>query len=191
MTGSVIMVDCVGAGVPRVLEHFGRAHPVQGYIWQPGVRSYIPWTAAQLAEFPAGHMLTATRGGFPGDAAHARELDVETFDATDEDVCPWLISRHDHGHKDGQIYCDLSHVLGVLGAIKDGGLWDEPWWRLRIAWYWQRPSAPTLDQVWEAIKQRVPAGLLPAGSRIWGSQWQAAGPWDMNAVYGPPDFTRP
>ena len=187
----LILVDGVGTDVPAILARFGRAHPVQGYIWQPGVLPYIPWTRQQLAEFPAGHMLTATRGGYPQDAEHARELDREKFDAGDEDVAPWLIARHEFGHQDGQVYCDLSSLAGVLEAIRAAGLWDEPWWRLRIAWYWGRPIAPTLGQVMQAAQNWLPTGLMPPASRIWAAQWFAGGSYDMNAVYGVPDFTRP
>ena len=195
MTSSVLMIDGIGTDVPAILARFGRAHPVQGYIWQPGVFPYIPWTKAQLAEFPAGHMLTATRGGYPQDAEHARELDRETGDAGDEDVAPWLISRHDFGHKDGQVYVDLSNVAGVLKAISDGGLWAEAWWRLRIAWWWGRPFAPTLGQVMNAVRSALTSAgvpnLEPGPERIRMAQWFAGGSYDLNAVYGPTDFTRP
>ena len=187
----LILVDGVGSDVPAILARFGRAHPVQGYIWQPGVLPYIPWTRQQLAEFPAGHMLTATRGGYPQDAEHARELDRETGDAGYEDVAPWLIARHDFGHKDGQVYCDLSSAGGTLAAIHDGGLWAEPWWRLRIAWYWGHPTAPTLGQIMAELVKWVHPDLMPGPERIWASQWFAGGSYDMNAVYGVPDFTRP
>lgn len=193
MTNSTLMLDTVGSNVPEILRVYGTHHPVQGYIWQPGVFSYIPWTAAQLAEFPAGHMLTATRPGRPEDARHAREIDVETSDATAEDVVPWLTHRHEYGHHDGQVYCDLSNVVGVLKAIWDGGIWDEPWWHLRIAWYWGRASAPTQGQVVAEVASFLTgSGLaMPPAWRVKMCQWQGSPGIDKNAVYGPLDFTRP
>jgi hypothetical protein len=185
-----IMIDGVGTDVPAILERFGRHHPVQAYIWQPGVLSYIPWSAGQLAEFP-GHMLTATRGGRPEDAKWARELDRETGDALDEDVAPWLISRHEFGHKDGGIYVDMVNLAGVLEAINQAGLWDEPWWRIRIAWYWQRPSAPRLyDILMMANSYLGGTGLTLEARRVWACQWSGSPTVDINEVYGAPDFTR-
>ena len=190
---SELLIDAVGSNVPSIVQAFGKHHPVQGYIWQPGVLSYIPWTAAQLAEFP-GHFLTATRPGRPQDARHARELDVETFDATADDVVPWLVARHDDfGHDDGQVYCDLSNLAGVIASIIEGGIYGHHWWSLRIAWYWGRPAAPTRDQVLTEANKYLAAASLPAlePQRLKICQWQAAGPYDKNAVYGPYSYTRP
>lgn len=189
-TQSTLMIDAIGSKVPSILAHYGTNHPVQGYLAQPGVLSYIPWSKAQLAAFPHGHILTATMPGRPEDAQHARELDREALDAGDDDVAPWLIARHEFNHDDGQIYVDLSNLAGVLQAIQAGGIWNEPWWRLRIAWYWDRPTAPNLGQVMTAIDNWVPTSLLPDPRRIWAAQW-AARDVDFNAVYGPLDFTRP
>lgn len=193
MTESELMLDTVGSNVSEIVRIYGRLHPVQGYLSQPGVFSYIPWTAADYALFPAGHIVTATRPGRPEDAKHAREIDVETFDATAADVPPWLIARHDFGHQDGQAYCDLSSVAGVLQAIWDAKIWDETWWRLRIAWYWGRPAAPTRDQIMTEVARYIAGtGLpMPPAFRFWGSQWQGGPGIDKNAVYGPYDFTRP
>ena len=190
-----IMIDGVGTDVPAILQRFDRLHPVQGYIWQPGVLPYIPWSAAQLKLFP-GHMLTATRPGMPHDARWARELDVEKFDATADDGPPWLVARHDEfGHDDGQLYCDLSNLAGVLTKIVEAGLWEEPWWRLRIAWYWGRPVAPTLVQVMAAANSYLNGGQAPGvptleARRVWAVQWFAGGSYDLNEVFGTPDFTR-
>lgn len=190
-----ILVDGVGTDVPAILRRFGRAHPVQGYIWQPGILPYVPWTAAQLAKFPAGHFLTATRGGRPEDAEHARELDVERDDAVAADVPPWLIARHEFGHSDGQVYCDLSNLFGVLIEIASSKIWNEPWWSLRIAWYWGRPAAPTLDQVMSAIRATLDSAggidLMPAPGRVKLCQWFAGGSYDLNAIYAPIGLTRP
>lgn len=189
----MIMVDGVGTDVPAILQRFGRVHPVQGYLAQPGVLPYIPWTTAQLAEFPMGHYLTASLADRPHDAKDARELDVERYDATTDDVAPWLISRHEFGHDDGQIYVDMSGLLGVLEAIFDAQLWMEPWWRLRLAWYWGRPAAPTLEEVMQQARLWTAGHELPEldERRVWACQWFAGGNHDLNEVYGIPDFTRP
>lgn len=184
-----IMVDGIGTDVPAILARFGRSRPVGGYIWQPGVLSEIPWTAAQLAEFPAGHILTATLPeSLELAAQHARELDVETGDADAADAPTFLIARHDHGHKDGQVYSDMFNLGGVLAHIRSAGIYDEPWWRLRVAWWWQRPGAPTLDHV---MREITDLGVTVEPSRIWGCQYFAGGSYDLTAVYGVPDFTRP
>jgi len=150
---------------------------------------YIPWTKQQIDQFPAGHIWTATMPGRPEDAKWARELDRERGDAGDADVAPHLISRHDHGHDDGQIYCDMSSLDGVLGAIRSAGLWDQPWWRLRVAWWWGRPGAPTLSQVMAQAALWLTSPMPPA-SRFWGCQY-ASTDVDLTEVYGAEDFTRP
>jgi hypothetical protein len=184
-----LMIDAIGSKVPRIIAEYGRVHPVQAYLAQPGMYPYIPWTAAQVAEFPMGHIMTATMGGRPEDARHARELDRETGDAGDQDVAPHLITRHDFGHHDGQIYCDMSSLEGVLAAINAAGIWAEPWWRLRVAWWWGRPGAPTLSQVMDQAHEYVGASLMPPASRFWGCQY-SAGDVDLTEVYGAHDFTR-
>jgi hypothetical protein len=185
-----IMIDAIGSKVPRIIAEYGRVHPVQAYLAQPGMYPYIPWTAAQVAEFPMGHIMTATMGGRPEDARHARELDRETGDAGDQDVAPHLIARHDFRHDDGQIYCNMSSLEGVLAAIQNAGIWAEPWWRLRVAWWWGNAGAPTLSQVInEAAAYLAGTDLMPAASRFWGCQYHS-GDVDLTKVYGVPDFTR-
>lgn len=190
---TVTMVDGISTDVPAILARFGRAYPVGGYIWQPGVLAEIPWSSAQLREFPAGHQLTATLPvGLELAAREARELDVETGDARPDNVPLFLNARFEAGHDDGQVYCDMSNLPAVLAHIDAEGI---SVWRLRVAWWWGRPGAPRLDQVMAQIRavldQAALANLMPDAGRVWGCQWFAGGSYDLTAVYGAPDFTRP
>ncbi len=177
---TVLMRDCVSQFVPVLQQHFPGTIAA-GYITGgPG----LEWTEAQFGLF-ARKMRILQRPGLPGEAAQARAIDIERGAAVAGDVPKFLADRAAAGHHDGTVYCDLSNVPSVLGAV-GGDLMAVPrWW---LAWWWGHPGQPTILQVISELRALTGIDLPP--DRLWAVQYVNHQFWDTSVVYGTPDFSR-
>jgi hypothetical protein len=148
----------------------GWTGPVQGYA-----NHVPPWTRADFARFPGGHMVTSVRR--EASWAHvAREIDVENGAAEAADVPDFVLLRHHLGHDDAGAYFSLSawpqvHAQLISRRIRPAMI------RLRVA-------------DWSVPPHRFDLG---DGYIAWAHQYQndqALG-IDRSAVFGALDFTRP
>lgn len=122
--------------------------------------------------------------GQPEAARFARILDVERWDATPADVPEFVHFREALGHHDATIYASAASVGTVLRAC--GPAYQPPrWW---VAWWWNRPVAPTREQVAAEVHQASGADIDPA--TIWACQYASYSTYDLSVVYGPRDFSR-
>ena len=145
------------------------------------------WTDAQVARFPA-HIKIGVLSGSPSQAAVARVLDIERFDAIPADFPPFAKERLALGHKDATAYCDLSTLPAVIEHVAEAML-KPGTWRLWLAWWWLRPFPPTSAEVLAEIRVLYPSLAVPTGS-LWACQWQNGQHYDSSVLYGRNDFTR-
>lgn len=168
MTGAyIVMLDSADPGAAGLRGWQG---PVQGYC-----NHHPPWTRADYARFPAGHMITSVESD-PRWAAEAREIDVETGAAAAADIVPFILERERLRHHDAGVYFSLDNWPSILSQLV-GHKIGPARVRLRVA-AWGRP--PTQFD-------------LGDGYVAWAHQYKNDPVLniDRSAVFGRPDFTRP
>lgn len=149
------------------------------------------WPESQLARF-ASHVEVGVMPNDPGQAAIARVLDVERFDARPSDFPPFVLRRSQLGHLDATAYTSILGPEGyglmpVVAELSKAGILLSSV-RLWVAWWWGRPFPPAAAEVLAEIKALT--GLsLPVGC-LWACQWQNGTRYDSSVLYGRDDFTR-
>jgi hypothetical protein len=133
---------------------------------------YVP-TRRQLERFERQIGICVT--GRPEEAHWARELDVERFDATPEDVPDYWEAR-DEFADDFQVYCDRSTIGQVLEATNG----REPWWHIATGdgqpWDPKTIAANVLEEF--GVK------ITPAKVGAIQNVWYAA--YDVSRLFGNP-----
>lgn len=177
---TVIMVDGEAIDVPAIKQRYPH-HPVAGYVtggWP------VEWSEADFALFARKIRVSQQPSASVDEASDARVLDVETGAATFSD---WPLFYDSRTQKErATCYCDLSNVPKVIEACNAAGVPLPPrWW---LAWYWGKPGAPTRDEVLAELHSLTGVELDP--ETLWACQYVAYGQWDLNIVYGTPDFAR-
>jgi hypothetical protein len=140
------------------------------------------WPDHQFTRFKR-HFKIAVHPGDPTQARLARCLDIERFDATVSDAAPFARHRASAGHSDCLFYCSLSVVPALVSALHS----TEAEWGLWAAWWWQKPHAPTADEVLAELK-RLSGVTLPPG-KLRGCQWQPGSAIDRSVWYAPDNFS--
>ena len=145
------------------------------------VNGEFAWSRSEEARFGA-LVRISVMPGMPEAAKAARVLDVERYDATVDDIEPFVKARQALGHRDATIYIGLNALLQFAEANPAIALnlVDRYW----VAWWWGRPGFPRLDEVAAQLQDRVPA------DRIWACQFQHTADWDESVIYGRQDFSR-
>lgn len=177
---TVIMVDGEAADVAAIHARYPH-HPVAGYVtggWP------VEWTEADFALFARKIRIAQSPVLSVDDDTTARCLDVETGAASPSD---WPLFYNSRKAKErATCYCSLSVVPKVVAACEAAQIPLPPrWW---LAWYWQRPGAPTRDQVLAELHVLTEITLDPA--TLWACQYVNYAQWDLSIVYGEQDFAR-
>jgi hypothetical protein len=141
------------------------------------------WGQAEFDLF-ARYIKISVMAGMPGAAQFARVLDVETFDATPDDVVPFLNRRIMAGYSNGTIYCNRSTLPAVLERIHAAK-------GLRLGWKTHRSDKGNC-RLWVADWTGEPHEL-PDMTGVWAVQYanDVAADRDDSEVFGPADFSRP
>ena len=177
---STLMVDGTTFDVPAILQRFGSATPVAGYVTGQGVE----WLDTQFALFSRKIRIAQSWLPDVDDASIARCLDMETGAATANDWPGFYDSRGDRAR--ATAYNDLSNVPATVRACEAAQVPLPPrWW---LAWWWNRPGYPTVAQVLAELKRLTGVELDP--QTVWAIQYADKGPYDLSRVYGLPDFSR-
>jgi hypothetical protein len=148
-----------------------------------GIMAYLDgefaWTPGMAGSFPRGWWITVI--GDPARAGKAREIDVETGDATPADVKPYHAARTALGART-IVYCDLSTVAAVQEADANH---EDLWWHL--AWWTGRIESPTViaDQLQQVYGVTIDPG------RILAQQYADRGNYDVSAVFSDPRWIHP
>jgi len=140
--------------------------------------------ADQLARFKR-HKLIAVEPNNPGQAAIARTLDVERFDATIFDAQPFINERYNHDRDDAEIYIEISSVPALLVAT---GAETRDWY-VWIAWWWLQGVPPTGADVLNELRE-VYKTELPANVHLSACQWENTPTFDKSVSYRKNTFTR-
>ena len=148
------------------------------------------WPEIEIDRFPR-HVMIGVEPGNPSQAAVARCLDVERFDARPADFPPFAEERTRLGHEDPTAYTSILGPEGfglapLLVAISNAQYKGPV--RYWIAWWWGRPFPPTATEVLAEIKTLTNISL-PA-SQLWACQWQNGQNYDSSVLYQRDDFTR-
>lgn len=170
------MVDGISPDVPAILQRWGSGTPVACYV-----NGIYAWTYGQEHEF-ARKIRVSVEAGQPTAAHVARVLDVERGAARPADVEPFCAARIVAGHEDATIYANLSTVAAIPANVRE---LVPRWW---LAWYWQRPGAPTAAQVLAQLARLYNVSLPP--ERLWACQHASYSRWDVSVVYGQQDWSR-
>lgn len=143
-------------------------HWVAGYL-----NGRYAWPDSSWDRFP-GHVKISVLGGQPRVARFARVLDVESGDATDSDVVPFVRERLATRRTDATIYCNRDTLPAVRAALADAGLEAGKDCRLWVATLDGTKTIQDMSGVW-AIQDQ--GGVLA--------------PYDISTGYGPADFVHP
>ena len=84
---------------------------VGGYI--NGANTSFIWSSATWARFPGSYHM---RINVTGDPSRGDVLDVETFDATPNNVAPWIVTRAKSTPKPLIVYCNRSNLDACVAA---------------------------------------------------------------------------
>lgn len=166
-----IAYDCIGANAAKLREQFPRARVcTYATATEPG----IVWTPAEEALFPEKIRIATRPGAHMEQARKARELDIETQDATDEDAVPFSLARlqvcRDMRIKpDGLLYRQASGVPDLIPLILH--LLESGFVKLHVAWWWEQGEPESVQPLLDE--------LMRLGAEVdfrWIALWQYAAP---------------
>jgi hypothetical protein len=151
---------------------------VAGYV-----NGEFVWSQREFAEFPR-HVKISVMSDMPGAAQYARVLDVETFDATLDDVVPFLTRRIFFGFSNGTIYCNRDTLPGVLERIHAAK-------GLHLGWKVTRSGRGNC-RLWVADWTGEPHELDDM-TGVWAVQYKndTERNRDESEIFGPADLSRP
>lgn len=146
-----------------------------------GVAGYLDgdfaWSDAEFKDFPRYWKICVS--GNPNLALEARVIDVETGDATPEDVAGYQHVRQLNERRT-YVYCDQSTVPDVVHFTTD--------WRALLWWIALLDGVPyTRAEVHAMILDKYDVDLPVAN--IIAAQLDDRGSYDYSRVYGNPDWT--
>jgi hypothetical protein len=148
-----------------------------------GVMCYLDgdyaWSPGTAATWDRGWWITTI--GDPQKAGAAREIDVETGDATPATAAAYHKARTELEART-IVYCDLSTVEAMQYADED---WRDLWWHL--AWWTGTPKTPG-DIAVELLEEY---GVEIAVDRILGQQYLNAAHYDQSVIFTDPRWIHP
>jgi hypothetical protein len=149
------------------------------------------WSDHEFGRFKR-HFKIAVKPGDSGQARGARCLDIERFDATVADAAPFARERARAGHEDCLFYCSLSVVPALISALRSAenesaDAKHQLTWGLWAAWWWQKPHAPTAEEVLAELKAL--SGVTLPASKLRGCQWQTGPEIDRSVWYAADNFS--
>lgn len=180
------------AAAPAVRRPLTMADTVKPWMipasWEGAVMAYrdgfYEWPWPEVARFSRACGISVT--GNPAEAARARALDVERFDATPAEAPRFCDARAELGHKDATCYCSRDVLPELIRQLGD----RQP--RLHIATLDDYPWSPA--ELAAQIEGSL--GLVIDPARIWAIQCYRARPaagifYDTSLVHGELDFWNP